>query len=164
MRHLLAPLFMNRLYRRWNIRSSVCNVMRQNPVRTRRFHTTIASDDAETVTLVFVDHDDQDIEVTVPVGTTVLEAAHQNNVELEGACDGCMACSTCHVIFDEDVYNRLPEPAEEELDMLDLAPCLTNTSRLGCQIKLDKSHQGIRIQLPKLTRNFYVDGHVPQPH
>ncbi|KAK1441767.1 beta-grasp domain containing protein [Babesia gibsoni] len=116
------------------------------------------------VTLVFVDHDDQDIEVTVPVGTTVLEAAHQNNVELEGACDGCMACSTCHVIFDEDVYNRLPEPAEEELDMLDLAPCLTNTSRLGCQIKLDKSHQGIRIQLPKLTRNFYVDGHVPQPH
>ncbi|ORM40261.1 putative adrenodoxin-like protein [Babesia sp. Xinjiang] len=130
----------------------------------RHFSTNIANKATESVTFTFINQEDREIQVTVPVGTTVLEAAHKYKVELEGACDGCMACSTCHVIFDEDVYDALPEPEEAELDMLDLAPCLTNTSRLGCQIKLQHSHQGIKIRLPKITRNFYVDGHVPAVH
>ncbi|KAK2197155.1 bifunctional 2Fe-2S ferredoxin-type iron-sulfur binding domain/Adrenodoxin/2Fe-2S ferredoxin-like superfamily/Beta-grasp domain superfamily [Babesia duncani] len=116
------------------------------------------------VSFTFINTCDKEIKVTVPIGTSILEAAHMNEVELEGACDGCMACSTCHVIFDEAVFETLPEPEDEELDMLDLAPALTPTSRLGCQIKLDKSHQGIVVRLPKITRNFYVDGHVPLPH
>ena len=81
-----------------------------------------------------------------------------------GACGGVCACSTCHVILEGKVYNNLPEPSEEEEDMLDLAFGLTSTSRLGCQIILDKSHEGMTIQLPSATRNFYVDGHVPKPH
>ncbi|AFZ80443.1 ferredoxin/adrenodoxin, putative [Theileria equi strain WA] len=126
----------------------------------RRFLTTSSND---TVSVVFVQHDEE-IDVTVPVGTNILEAAHQNNIELEGACDGCMACSTCHVILEDHVYDSLPEPSEAEMDMLDLAPCLTETSRLGCQVVLQKEHEGIKIQLPRITRNFYVDGHVPAPH
>ena len=58
----------------------------------------------------------------------MLEAAHSNDIELEGACEGSLACSTCHVIV-EDVamYDKLPEPTDDENDMLDLAFGLTHT-------------------------------------
>jgi len=64
----------------------------------------------------------------------MLEVAHRNDIELEGACEGSLACSTCHVIIDDQaVYDALPEPDDDENDMLDLAFGLTETSRLGCQ-------------------------------
>ena len=44
-----------------------------------------------------------------------------------GACEGSLACSTCHLIVDPNYYNRLPEPSDEENDMLDLAFGLTET-------------------------------------
>ncbi|UVC54022.1 adrenodoxin-like ferredoxin [Theileria orientalis] len=115
------------------------------------------------INISFIQYDEE-INVSVPVGISILEAAHRNNIEIEGACDGCMACSTCHVILDENVYNALPEPTEAEMDMLDLAPCLTPTSRLGCQVILNEKHDGIRIKLPRMTRNFYVDGYTPSHH
>ena len=59
-----------------------------------------------------------------------------------------MACSTCHVVLEQHVYDSLPEPEEEELDMLDLAFGLTDTSRLGCQIKVAKNLEGARITVP----------------
>ncbi|EGR29082.1 hypothetical protein IMG5_163380 [Ichthyophthirius multifiliis] len=75
-----------------------------------------------------------------------------------------LACSTCHVILDDKVYNQLPSASLEEEDLLDLAFGLTDTSRLGCQVKVDKNFENTRVKLPKATRNFYVDGHKPQPH
>jgi ferredoxin len=90
----------------------------------------------------------------VPVGTTVLEAAHQNNIDLEGACEGSLACSTCHVIIDEKFYNNLPQPAEDEEDMLDLAFGLTPTSRLGCQIVMSQELDGLVVYVPNETRNI----------
>lgn len=51
-----------------------------------------------------------------------------------------------------------------EDDMLDMAPMLQENSRLGCQITLTPELEGIELTLPKVTRNFYVDGHVPKPH
>ncbi len=73
-------------------------------------------------------------EVEAPVGLSVLEIAHRNDIDLEGACEGSLACSTCHVIVEPGWFDRLGEPSEEEEDMLDLAFGLTHTSRLGCQI------------------------------
>ena len=90
----------------------------------------------------------------VPVGTTVLEAAHQNNIDLEGACEGSLACSTCHVVVDEKFYNILPQPAEDEEDMLDLAFGLTPTSRLGCQIVMTQELDGLVVYVPSKTRNI----------
>ena len=90
--------------------------------------------------------------------------AHKFEIDLEGACAGVCACSTCHLIFEEDVYDELPEASEAEDDMLDQAFQLTHTSRLGCQVLVQRKHEGITVQLPKATRNFYVDGHVPKPH
>lgn len=74
------------------------------------------------------------------------------------------ACSTCHVILEEEVFESLEEPSEEEEDMLDQAFGLTPTSRLGCQVELTEAMDGIKIKLPSATRNMYVDGHKPKPH
>jgi ferredoxin len=90
------------------------------------------------------------------VGISLMEVAHRNNIDLEGACAGVCACSTCHVILDDHVYDNLPEPEEKEEDMLDQAFGLSTTSRLGCQVKVEGKHDGITIKLPQATRNFYV--------
>ncbi|QLL31042.1 hypothetical protein HG536_0A08590 [Torulaspora globosa] len=86
-------------------------------------------------------------------GDTLLDVAQAHNLDMEGACGGSCACSTCHVIVDPDYYDALPEPDDDENDMLDLAYGLTETSRLGCQIKMSKDIDGIRVALPAMTRN-----------
>ncbi|KAF9624360.1 hypothetical protein IFM89_010386 [Coptis chinensis] len=132
------------------------------------------------ISVTFMDKDGEEKNIEVPVGMSMLEAAHENEIELEGkclgilydhvfcssrACEGSLACSTCHVIVrDGDYYNRLEEPNDEENDMLDLAFGLTETSRLGCQVIAKPELDGIRLALPAATRNFAVDGHVPKPH
>jgi 2Fe-2S ferredoxin len=83
---------------------------------------------------VFIEPDGARKEVEAPSGLSILEIAHRNGIDIEGACEGSMACSTCHVIVDPEWYGRLEEPSEDEEDMLDLAFGLTPTSRLGCQI------------------------------
>jgi ferredoxin len=82
-------------------------------------------------------------------GQTLLEVVRANGIdEIEGACGGAMACSTCHVIVDPSWYGKLPPPASDETDMLDLASGLTRTSRLGCQIKLTEAMDGLIVKLP----------------
>jgi len=96
-------------------------------------------------------------EIDANVGDTVLEIAHRNNIDLEGACEGALACSTCHVVVSDADYDRLPEPSEAEEDMLDLAFALTQTSRLGCQITITEELDGLTLHLPAGTRNMMVD-------
>ena len=96
-------------------------------------------------------------EVEAPLGLSVLEIAHRNDIDLEGACEGSLACSTCHVIVSPDWYDQLDETTEEEEDMLDLAFGLTHTSRLGCQIKMTEELDGLVVTLPSATRNMMVD-------
>ncbi|EOA17454.1 hypothetical protein CARUB_v10005773mg [Capsella rubella] len=121
--------------------------------------------DTEKINVIFVDKDGEEIHVKVPIGMNILEAAHENDIELEGACEGSLACSTCHVIvMDTKYYNKLEEPTDEENDMLDLAFGLTETSRLGCQVIAKPELDGIRLAIPSATRNFAVDGFVPKPH
>ena len=108
--------------------------------------------------------DDSRRTVDAEVGENLLEVAHHNGIPLEGACEGSIACSTCHLIFDDDRYDELPEPCEDEDDMLDLAFALTPTSRLGCQVIVTEDMAGETVTIPAATTNFYVDGHVPTPH
>lgn len=96
-------------------------------------------------------------EVLAREGETLLEVAHNNNIELEGACAQSLACSTCHVVLEERIYDELEPAVEEEEDLLDLAYGLTLTSRLGCQIKVSRAMEGMVVKLPSATRNFYVD-------
>lgn len=107
--------------------------------------------------MTFVEPNGTRHEVDAPVGLSVLEIAHRNKIDLEGACEGSLACSTCHVIVDSDDFERLKEPTEDEEDMLDLAFGLTHTSRLGCQIIITEELDGLTVTLPAATRNMMVD-------
>lgn len=98
------------------------------------------------------------------VGDNVLYLAHRYQIPMEGACEASLACTTCHVYVKSNFCDKLPEPDEKEDDLLDMAPFLRENSRLGCQIILKKELEGLELELPKATRNFYVDGHVPKPH
>lgn len=110
---------------------------------------------SETVKIIFISKGEKK-EFEVPVGTTVLEAAHNNDIDLEGACEGSLACSTCHVVVDKEFYDKLSEPSEDEEDMLDLAFGLTPTSRLGCQIIMTKELDGLTLIVPDETRNVSI--------
>jgi ferredoxin len=181
--------------------------------------------DAVVINVSFLQPDGTTKTVPAKVGETLLQTAHNHDIELEGACEGkhvrgnslrivhvyiyvhlrilylwpCIdtrkrmymssnsplarsfscpylfpfflyvptgvcACSTCHVILPDDVFSSLPEASEDEEDMLDMAFGLTDTSRLGCQITITPDMEGVVWEMPKATRNFYVDGHVAKPH
>lgn len=81
-------------------------------------------------------------------GQTVLDVAFENDIDIEGACGGKCNCSTCHVILEEDAMEKFPQPDDDELDLLDVVPCLEKTSRLGCQLTLKEEHDGITLTLP----------------
>jgi 2Fe-2S ferredoxin len=104
--------------------------------------------------MTFIDKDGTRKDVDAPVGLSVLEIAHANGIDIEGACEGSLACSTCHVVVAPEDYERLPEATEDEEDMLDLAFGLTATSRLGCQIIMSPELDGLTVTLPQETRNM----------
>ncbi|GAA5913177.1 hypothetical protein JCM6882_005809 [Rhodosporidiobolus microsporus] len=97
-------------------------------------------------------------------GDDIVDISWEYDLDIEAACEKSVACSTCHVILEEDVYDKLEEPDDDENDMLDLAFGLTDTSRLGCQVKVAKWMDGTTITLPSATRNLRVDGSKPTPH
>ena len=104
--------------------------------------------------IYFENTDGTKIEVEAPVGLSLLEIAHANNIDLEGACEGSLACSTCHVIVAPEWYEKLQPATEDEEDMLDLAFGLTHTSRLGCQIIITEELDGLTVKLPEGSRNM----------
>jgi 2Fe-2S ferredoxin len=104
--------------------------------------------------MTFIERNGRCREVDAPLGLSVLEIAHRHDVDIEGACEGSLACSTCHVIVDPDWFRKLAEPTEDEEDMLDLAFGLTETSRLGCQIVITEALDGLVVMLPAGTRNL----------
>ena len=107
--------------------------------------------------VIFVSPDGLRTEIESPCGISVMELAHKHDIDIEGACEGALACSTCHVIVDPEDYEKLPEPTEDEGDMLDLAFALTHTSRLSCQIIMTEEMDGLTVTLPAATRNMMVD-------
>ncbi|MEX2648926.1 MAG: ferredoxin family 2Fe-2S iron-sulfur cluster binding protein [Alphaproteobacteria bacterium] len=106
--------------------------------------------------ITFIERDGTRREVDAPIGLSVMEIARHNGIDVEGACEGSLACSTCHVVVDPDDYERLADPTEDEEDMLDLAFGLTHTSRLSCQIIMTEELDGLTVKLPAATRNMMV--------
>ena len=104
--------------------------------------------------VTFVERDGTRREIHAPLGLSLLEIAHENDIDIEGACEGSLACSTCHVIVDAEWHEVLPDASDDEEDMLDLAFGLTATSRLGCQIIMTEELDGLTVRLPASTRNL----------
>ncbi len=107
--------------------------------------------------VAFVSVDGGRREIDVEPGQSVLDIAWANGIDVEGACEGSMACSTCHVILSEADYGRLPPSSGDEEDMLDLAWGVTPRSRLGCQIVVTDALDGIEFVLPSETVNHMDD-------
>jgi len=99
--------------------------------------------------VVFVINKGKKIIAEVNCGESVLNAAKNNDIDLEGSCEGAMACSTCHVIVESKWYDRLKPPEDEEIDMLDLSLKSKATSRLGCQILITNDIDGLILYLPE---------------
>lgn len=108
----------------------------------------------EELHITFVTKLGEQVTFEVAEGDNLLDIAQAHNMDMEGACGGSCACSTCHVIVDPEYYDRMEEPDDDENDMLDLAFGLTETSRLACQINMTKELDGIRVALPAMSRNL----------
>ena len=93
--------------------------------------------------------------IDVAEGTSLLEAAMKAGVELDHACGGVCACSTCHVIVRHGL-ETLAAATEDEEDQLDEAVGLTTQSRLACQCKVTAD---LRVEIPKHSRNLVSEGH-----
>lgn len=98
------------------------------------------------------------VTVEVEEGTTLLEAAHHHHVPLEGACEGSLACSTCHVILPARWHGQIAPASEEEEDILDKAFGVTPTSRLGCQIEVTREMDGMEVLIPDYSTNLRLKG------
>jgi 2Fe-2S ferredoxin len=106
--------------------------------------------------LIFIERDGTQRAVDAPLGASLLEVARRYDIDIEGACEGSLACSTCHVVVDPEWYELLNDASEDEEDMLDLAFNLTKTSRLGCQIVITEELDGLTVRLPAATRNLLL--------
>lgn len=95
-----------------------------------------------------------DKEVEAEPGQRLLDVAWAAREPLEGACEGVMACSTCHVIVDSADFETLPRASEEEEDLLDLAAHATRTSRLACQIILTEGMKSLTVRIPPGATNW----------
>ena len=101
---------------------------------------------------------DKVLDLSVMEGLRIMDLKHEHQAErfledFECACEGSLACSTCHVIIDRASYEKLEPAGDDENDMLDLAYGLTPTSRLGCQIILTKDLDGMVVEIPVRARN-----------
>ncbi|XP_063912734.1 adrenodoxin [Zophobas morio] len=109
------------------------------------------------IEITFVKHDGTQIKTKGDVGDHFLNVVIKNNINLDGygACEGTLTCSTCHLIFKQEDYDKLPEePEGEEVDMLELARDVTDTSRLGCQVCLTESMDGIVVRVPEVVNDL----------
>lgn len=104
--------------------------------------------------VVFIERNGNRKEVKAASNTSLLQVAHAHDIDMEGACEGSMACSTCHVIVDGDWFAKLPAAHATEEDMLDLTYGVTRASRLACQIIVTDALDGLTVRLPTATRNM----------
>ncbi|KAL5457409.1 hypothetical protein EMCRGX_G034661 [Ephydatia muelleri] len=146
---------------RWSCRAVALHKIYSVPTRSVRQPVALFSSASKPeppkgkyITVTFVDRDGDEHTVKAKLGSTLLEVAKEHDIEVEGACEGTLACSTCHMIVDPQWFPKIPDPiTEEEHDMLDLAFGLTETSRLGCQIIVSPELDGLRLALPKATKD-----------
>ena len=99
--------------------------------------------------IIFVKPDGSEHIVTAENGITVMEAGRDADLGIEGTCGGCLSCATCHVIVDPAWFPKTGAPSEDEVDMLDLAFGLSETSRLGCQIEMSDDLDGLKVTIPE---------------
>ncbi|XP_035224943.1 adrenodoxin-like protein 1, mitochondrial [Stegodyphus dumicola] len=144
--------------------SNRCNIRLKCSETNSQLKNEIQSEPAERIKFSFVAASGEEIEVEGEIGKTILSVAQDYDVGVDGACEGQLACTTCHVYVDENYEQVFPEADKMEEDMLDIAHFLKPNSRLSCQLFVSKEIEGAKFKLPPGTANFYVDGKKPAKH
>ena len=101
------------------------------------------------MTKIFFIKNNKKKEILVKENQNILEISRKENLDIEGVCEGSMACSTCHIIVDNKWYDKLKPPCINELEMLELLPNFQKNSRLGCQVIITKNLDGLICKTPK---------------
>ncbi|RUS74800.1 hypothetical protein EGW08_017429 [Elysia chlorotica] len=128
------------------------HIQPRSGVSEKNFSSSAPKPQKQTVKVAFILRDGSRREVDATVGDNLLDIILEHDVDIDGfgACEGTLACSTCHLIFKQEDYDKLPsKPTDEELDMLDLAFGLEDTSRLGCQVIVTKDLDGMVVTVPQ---------------
>ncbi|KAM5246724.1 adrenodoxin, mitochondrial [Ctenodactylus gundi] len=117
---------------------------------SRPLGVSARSSSEDKITVHFINRDGETLSAKGKIGDSLLDVVVENNLDIDGfgACEGTLACSTCHLIFEDHIYEKLDTATDEENDMLDLAYGLTDRSRLGCQICLTKSMDNMTVRVP----------------
>ncbi len=100
------------------------------------------------ISVNFITAKGENISAKGAIGARLLEVGQAAGMDLEGTCEGQMACSTCHVIVADADFAKLSPASNDEEDMLDLAAGVCRTSRLSCQISLTSELDGIYVRIP----------------
>ncbi|KRX74593.1 Protein arginine N-methyltransferase 1.5 [Trichinella sp. T6] len=118
--------------------------------KIQRLSTSSLSQEKKPIAVTFLTSHGDQFKAYGKIGDTLLDMVFNDNIPLDGfgICEGTCSCSTCHVILKREQYDYLPSPREDELDMLDLAYGLTDTSRLACQIVLTEQLDGMEVVVP----------------
>ncbi|XP_043435213.1 adrenodoxin, mitochondrial [Prionailurus bengalensis] len=121
--------------------------------RTLSVSAPARSSSEDKITVHFVNRDGETLTAKGKVGDSLLDVVVENNLDIDGfgACEGTLACSTCHLIFEDHIFEKLDAVTDEENDMLDLAYGVTDRSRLGCQICLTKSMDNMTVRVPDVV-------------
>mmetsp|Transcript_42081 Transcript_42081/g.51251 ORF Transcript_42081/g.51251 Transcript_42081/m.51251 type:complete len:195 (+) Transcript_42081:64-648(+) len=143
----IAPLLSTRAWH-YRLKQSEDAPDRIKTAMESRFFHCSSPMPTKTVPITYILRDGDEKTVDAEVGKNLMDVAQDFDIDLEGACGGELACATCHLVFDEDTYDTLPEKLDEEDDMLDLAFDLTDTSRLGCQICVREDFAGVKVRIP----------------
>ena len=103
--------------------------------------------------ITFIHRDGREETVDAPENWSIMQIAVEHDIDgIQGACGGAMACATCHCYIPEAWEERVDaqdnEKCDEEEDILDTAFEVKDNSRLGCQIKINSSLDGLRVGLP----------------
>ncbi|GLV31185.1 Ferredoxin 2 [Carabus blaptoides fortunei] len=133
------------------ISSVVLKTVSRSHFSSRCISATVPILNKKEILVTFVKADGERLTAKGKVGDSLLDVIVNNDIDLDGfgACEGTLTCSTCHLILKKEDFDMLPDkPTDEELDMLDLAYDLTDTSRLGCQVILSENDDVLEVHVP----------------
>lgn len=100
--------------------------------------------------ITYIEHDGTRHVVDAPVGTSVMQAAMDNNIPgIDADCGGQCACATCHVFVEPEWFDKTGERKAMESSMLDFAAAVQDNSRLACQIEVVEALDGLTVHMPE---------------
>ena len=86
-----------------------------------------------------------EVEAPTDMNFNMMEISKANDLPVKGTCGGTASCASCHMYVLSDT--ALPSPSDDEEDMLDSLPVVTDYSRLSCQIIYDEELDGLELRL-----------------